>query len=159
MSWSDVGGYASLKDRLKRLVNGSFEHRQDFARLGIKPPSGILLYGPSGCGKSHVVSALVSSVPLNFVTAKCHDLFSKYLGESEEYIRSLFKLARRLSPSVLFLDQIEVLGGKREWAETGTTGVNERVLSTLLNEMDGVESSGQVIVVAVSFWIPCCAKY
>jgi hypothetical protein len=79
-------------------------------------------------------------------------------------IRALFKLARRLSPCILYLDQIEVLGGKREWAETGTTGVNERVLSTLLNEMDGVESSGQVIVVAVRVFgvrivFNCLLKY
>ncbi|KAH6567790.1 hypothetical protein BASA60_008880 [Batrachochytrium salamandrivorans] len=81
---------------------------------------------------------------------KSHDLFSKYLGESEANIRSLFVSARKLSPCIIFFDEIDAIATRREWTEDGAGGVNERVLSTLLNEMDGVQERREIIVIACS---------
>ncbi|RKO93158.1 P-loop containing nucleoside triphosphate hydrolase protein, partial [Blyttiomyces helicus] len=146
--WEDVGGYEQVKSRLIRLSTWPLEHPEAYNRLGVKPPSGILLYGPSGCGKTMLVHALVSGSSMNFISVKGHEIFSKYLGESEASVRRLFAAARRLAPCLLFLDEVDTVGTRREWTDDGATGVNERVLSTLLNEMDGVQERTGVLVVA-----------
>lgn len=78
-------------------------------------------------------------------------IFGKYVGESEQAIRSLFETARASAPCILFLDSLQVIGTKREWSEgDGTSGVQERILSTLLNEMDGIVGLDGVLVIACS---------
>ncbi|KAJ3042106.1 hypothetical protein HDV00_008188 [Rhizophlyctis rosea] len=146
--WEEIGGYEALKSRLIKLATWPLERPEVFERLGIQPPSGILLYGPSGCGKTSLVHALAAGSPMNFMSIKGSEVFSKYLGESEASVRKTFTAARRLAPCLLFLDELDALGTRREWTDEGTTGVNERVLSTFLNEMDGVQERKGVLVVA-----------
>ncbi|KNC98210.1 uncharacterized protein SPPG_06610 [Spizellomyces punctatus DAOM BR117] len=146
--WDSVGGYIQLKQRLRQLATWPFERAHVYEKLGVRPPAGVLLYGPSGCGKTMLVHALAASSPMNFISVKGSNIFSKYLGESEGMIRRLFASARRLAPCLLFMDEMEAIGTKREWSDEGGTGVNERVLSTLLNEMDGVQERKGVLVVA-----------
>ncbi|TPX70806.1 hypothetical protein SpCBS45565_g01506 [Spizellomyces sp. 'palustris'] len=146
--WDSVGGYIQLKQRLHQLATWPFERAHVYEKLGVRPPAGVLLYGPSGCGKTMLVHALAASSPMNFISVKGSNIFSKYLGESEAMIRKLFASARRLAPCLLFMDEMEAIGTKREWSDEGGTGVNERVLSTLLNEMDGVQERKGVLVVA-----------
>ncbi|KAJ1334306.1 hypothetical protein BSLG_008141 [Batrachochytrium salamandrivorans] len=148
--WNQLGGYHSVKTKLSHLVIWPLQHPTAFSRLGVDPPSGILLYGPSGCGKTMFVHAIATESNMNFVMVKSHDLFSKYLGESEANIRSLFVSARKLSPCIIFFDEIDAIATRREWTEDGAGGVNERVLSTLLNEMDGVQERREIIVIACS---------
>ncbi|KAJ3333412.1 hypothetical protein HDU76_008436 [Blyttiomyces sp. JEL0837] len=144
IGWDEVGG------RLQRLALLPFRSPETFTRLGVKPPAGILLYGPSGCGKTLMIRALASNSPMNFISVSGSQIFSKYFGESEATLRRVFDTARRLSPCILFFDDIDTLGTRREWEEDGTSGVNERVLSTLLNEMDGVGDRKGVVVVAAT---------
>ncbi|KAJ3189769.1 hypothetical protein HDU85_000053 [Gaertneriomyces sp. JEL0708] len=154
VKWSSVGGYEELKSRLQHLATFPLEHPEVYDRLGVQPPSGVLLYGPSGCGKTLLVHALAANSPMNYISVKGSDIYSKYLGESESMIRKVFAAARRLSPCLLFFDDMDALGTRRGWADDGNkndsggTGVNERVLSTLLNEMDGVQDRKGVLVVA-----------
>ncbi|KAJ3299476.1 Cell division control protein 48 B [Borealophlyctis nickersoniae] len=146
--WESIGGYDAIKRRLIQLATWPLERPDAFERLGIRAPAGVLLYGPSGCGKTMLVRALASNSPMNFISVKGNEIYSKYLGESEHAIRRIFAAARRLAPCILFLDEMDSTGTRREWSEDGGPGVNERVLSTLLNEMDGVQDRKGVLVVA-----------
>lgn len=154
IQWHQLGGYSALKQKLFRLIDWPITHPDSFTRLGIAAPSGILLYGPSGCGKTMLVHALATKLSLGFLSAKTHQIYSKYLGDSEAAIRRLFAAARKASPCILFIDSIDTIGSRREWDEDGQSGVNERVLSTLLNEMDGVgnvaggKSEGVIVIAA-----------
>lgn len=147
LDWNSFGGYKHLINDLKRLALWPLDHPQAFKRFGIKPPSGVLLYGPTGCGKTMLVNTLASNVPMNFISVKTNQIFSKYLGESERKIRSIFQLAVKSKPCILFIDNIDAIACRREWHDS-STGVDERVLSSLLNEMDGVGELAGVLVVA-----------
>lgn len=105
-----------------------------------------------GCGKTMLVQTLASESNMNFIPIKGPEIFSKYLGETEATLRRLFAMARQIAPCILFFDEMDSIGAKRGWggdgdSSAGTNGVNERVLSTLLNEMDGVEERTEVFVI------------
>ncbi|KAK4518431.1 uncharacterized protein ATC70_008648 [Mucor velutinosus] len=147
--WDDMGGYATIKDRMTQAVLLPLLQPHVFTKLGIKPPSGLLLYGPSGCGKTALVQALVSESMMNVISIKGPEIFSKYLGETENKVRKLFATAKRIAPCIVFIDEMDAIGTKRgfDLGDSGSGGVNERVLSTLLNEMDGVEGRQGVVVI------------
>ncbi|KAF9371284.1 hypothetical protein CPB97_002114, partial [Podila verticillata] len=149
--WSDFGGYSLLKKRVHQAVHWPITNPETFKRMGVKPPMGLLLYGPSGCGKTMLVQTLASESNMNFIPIKGPEIFSKYLGETEATLRRLFAMARQIAPCILFFDEMDSIGAKRGWGGDGdsgsSNGVNERVLSTLLNEMDGVEERTGVVVI------------
>ncbi|KAG0033909.1 hypothetical protein BGZ81_006930 [Podila clonocystis] len=149
--WNDFGGYSLLKKRVHQAVHWPITNPETFKRMGVKPPMGLLLYGPSGCGKTMLVQALASESNMNFIPIKGPEIFSKYLGETEATLRRLFAMARQIAPCILFFDEMDSIGAKRGWGGDGdsgnSNGVNERVLSTLLNEMDGVEERTGVVVI------------
>ncbi|CAO3680982.1 unnamed protein product [Rhizopus stolonifer] len=143
--WKEWGGYKSTKDKVRQAVLLPIQQPQVFTKLGIKPPSGLLLYGPSGSGKTALVQALITESKMNVIAIKGPEIFSKYLGETEEKVRKLFASAKRMAPCIVFIDEMDAIGSKRGADLSG--GVNERVLSTLLNEMDGVEGRQGVVVI------------
>ncbi|KAJ3171644.1 hypothetical protein HDU88_007724 [Geranomyces variabilis] len=146
--WESMGGYDELKTRVQQLATWPSQRTETYMKLGVRPPAGLLLYGPSGCGKTLLVHALAATSPMNYISVKGSEIYSKYLGESENMVRKLFAAARRLAPCLLFLDELDAIGTRREWSDDGGSGVNERVLSTLLNEMDGVQERKGVFVIA-----------
>jgi transitional endoplasmic reticulum ATPase len=150
MSWDDIGGLEETKMHMRQAIEWPFVYADTFARLGLTAPRGILLYGPPGCSKTTLVRAAASSCRATFWAINGAQIYSPYVGDSEKALRTLFKRARQTSPSVIFLDEVEALVGSRSSQESTGGGVSERVLSTLLNEMDGVESAGQVLVVAAT---------
>ncbi|KAF8981335.1 hypothetical protein BGZ46_002948, partial [Entomortierella lignicola] len=145
------GGYSSLKKRVYQAIHWPITNPETFKRMGVKPPMGLLLYGPSGCGKTLLIQSIAAESSMNFIPIKAPEIFSKYLGETEATLRRLFAMARQIAPCILFFDEMDSIGAKRGWGgdndSHGTNGVNERVLSTLLNEMDGVEERTNVFVV------------
>ncbi|KAF9903957.1 spermatogenesis associated protein 5 [Linnemannia zychae] len=145
------GGYRDLKRRVHQAINWPVTNPETFKRIGVRPPMGLLLYGPSGCGKTMLVQTLATESNMNFIPIKGPEIFSKYLGETEATLRRLFAMARQIAPCILFFDEMDSIGAKRGWGGdgdgAGTNGVNERVLSTLLNEMDGVEERTGVFVI------------
>ncbi|KAG2231717.1 hypothetical protein INT48_003572 [Thamnidium elegans] len=145
--WDEMGGYKTIKDRMKQAILLPLFQPQVFKKLGIKPPSGLLLYGPSGCGKTALVQALVSESMMNIISINGPEIFSKYLGETENKLRTIFATAKRISPCIIFVDEMDAIGTKRGMDASDGNGVNERVLSTLLNEMDGVEERQGVVVI------------
>ncbi|KAG9407926.1 hypothetical protein AC1031_021163 [Aphanomyces cochlioides] len=152
-TWDRFAGYTTVKQRLIDLVSYRFEKKAALQRLGVESVSGILLYGPSGCGKSMLVRGLAAASRANFVQVQSSKLLSKYFGETEQSIRSLFARARASAPCLLFFDEIDAITAKRTFGDEGqdASGVFARVLSTLLNEMDGIEGhTTDVIVVAAT---------
>lgn len=120
-------------------------------RLGLRPRRGILLYGPPGCAKTTLVRAMATSSKAGFITADTASIYSPLLGESERKMRELFKLARANQPCILFLDEIDGIVARRSFgAQDHGNGVEGRLLSTLLNEMDGINSQGEVVLVAAT---------
>jgi AAA family ATPase len=115
--------------------------------MGIKPPAGIMLHGPPGCSKTMIAKALATESGLNFIAVKGPELFSKYVGDTEKAVREIFRKARLSSPSIIFFDEIDAMATQRG---SDDTSVGDRALCQLLNEMDGVESRVQVIVVAAT---------
>ncbi|KAG2196509.1 hypothetical protein INT47_012803 [Mucor saturninus] len=148
--WSDVGGQDDIKQRLKESVEWPLQHPEAFLRLGIRPPKGILLYGPPGCSKTLMAKALATEAGSNFIAVKGPELFSKWVGESEKAVHEVFRKARAASPSIIFFDEIDALTVKRGASGDGGTSVADRVLSQLLNELDGVEALVNVTVVAAT---------
>ncbi|KAI7902225.1 P-loop containing nucleoside triphosphate hydrolase protein [Cokeromyces recurvatus] len=148
--WSDIGGQSDIKQRLKESVEWPLQHPEAFVRLGIRPPKGILLYGPPGCSKTLMAKALATEAGSNFIAVKGPELFSKWVGESEKAVHEVFRKARAASPSIIFFDEIDALTVKRGSHGDGGTSVADRVLSQLLNELDGVEALVNVTVVAAT---------
>ncbi|XP_039285889.1 LOW QUALITY PROTEIN: ATPase family protein 2 homolog [Nilaparvata lugens] len=151
--WSDIGGQEELKLKLRQAVEWPIRHPEAFARLGINPPKGVLMYGPPGCSKTMIAKALATESKLNFISIKGSELFSKWVGESERAVRATFKRARSVAPSVVFFDEIDALAGDRGGGGEGRGGgaqVQERVLAQLLTELDGVEPLGNVSVIAAT---------
>ncbi|CAO3649741.1 unnamed protein product [Mucor hiemalis] len=148
--WTDVGGQSDIKQRLKESVEWPLQHPEAFLRLGIRPPKGILLYGPPGCSKTLMAKALATEAGSNFIAVKGPELFSKWVGESEKAVHEVFRKARAASPSIVFFDEIDALTVKRGSSGDGGTSVADRVLSQLLNELDGVEALVNVTVVAAT---------
>ena len=150
----DIGGYSDVKLRLRKTILWQWSRAGAMERLGVSSSSGLLLYGPSGCGKTLIAEGLAQECRCNFVAIKLQDLFSPFLGESEAFLRHLFRTARKATPCMLFLDDLDTVAAKRDLSGgdsgTGTSGVAERILATLLNEMDGIESNNGVVVVAAT---------
>ncbi|XP_075974183.1 ATPase family gene 2 protein homolog A [Anticarsia gemmatalis] len=147
--WTDIGGQADLKLKLRQAVEWPLKHADSFRRLGIKPPSGVLLYGPPGCSKTMIAKALATESGLNFLSIKGPELFSKWIGDSERAVRDLFTKARQVAPSIIFFDEMDAIGSERG-ASAGDSGVHQRVLAQLLTELDGVVPLNSVTILAAT---------
>ncbi|XP_023669804.2 ATPase family gene 2 protein homolog B [Paramormyrops kingsleyae] len=136
LSWDQIGGLEDVKLKMKQSIEWPMKFPEAFVRLGLSRPRGILLYGPPGCAKTTLVKAAASSTHCAFLSVSGADLFSPFVGDSEKILAQLFRQARACAPSILFLDEIDTLFGSRE--DSRGHSVQARVLSVLLNEMDGV---------------------
>ncbi|MCJ1441474.1 MAG: AAA+-type ATPase [Stictis urceolatum] len=147
--WTDIGGAHATKHALRQAVEFPLKYPQEMTRLGIPPKKGLLLYGPPGCSKTLTAKAVATEAKLNFLAVKGAELLNMYVGESERAVREVFAKARAASPSVLFFDEVDSIGSTREGgAGTGGSGLN--VLTTLLNELDGIEDLKGVFVLAAT---------
>ena len=151
VAWDDVGGLDEVKDRLKEAVEWAEKHPDAMKRVGASPPKGILLYGPPGCSKTMLARAVASASGRNFISIKGSELFSKWVGDSEKAVRAVFSRARASAPSVIFIDEVDGLAGTRGGGEQGgAPSVQDRVITQLLGEMDGLSSTANVTVVAAT---------
>ncbi|GHJ85370.1 hypothetical protein NliqN6_1772 [Naganishia liquefaciens] len=145
--WSDIGGQADVKQKLRECVEWPLTHPETFTRLGVMPPRGVLLYGPPGCSKTLTAKALATESGINFMAVKGPELLNKFVGESERAVREIFRKARAASPSIIFFDEIDALATARGSDHDGPV---QGVLTSLLNEMDGIEEMSGVITVAAT---------
>ncbi|SIQ19734.1 AAA family ATPase [Micromonospora avicenniae] len=144
----DVGDLVEVKQMLTESVLWPLTYPDTFARLGVQPPRGVLLYGPPGCGKTYLVTALAGSGRANVLSVKGAELLSKWVGESERAVRELFRRAREAAPTLIFLDEVDALAPVRGQASDG--GTTDRVVAALLTELDGVETLRNVVVVGAT---------
>ncbi|XP_039119601.1 calmodulin-interacting protein 111-like [Dioscorea cayenensis subsp. rotundata] len=149
VSWEDVGGQAEVKKQLIEAIQWPQICPDAFRRIGIRPPRGLLMIGPPGCSKTLMARAAASEAKLNFLAVKGPELFSKWVGESEKAVKSLFAKARANAPAIIFFDEIDGLAITRGQDGDGTS-VADRVLSQLLVEMDGLDQRVAVTVIAAT---------
>ncbi|MDB5697461.1 MAG: family ATPase [Alphaproteobacteria bacterium] len=147
--WEDIGGLDEARERLREGVELPLKDPDAFRRLGIRPAKGFLLYGPPGTGKTLLAKAAAREAQANFIATKSSDLLSKWYGESEQQIARLFARARQVAPTVIFIDELDSLVPARGGG-LGEPQVTERVVNTILAEMDGLEELQSVVVIGAT---------
>ncbi|WP_433034273.1 AAA family ATPase [Actinomycetospora sp. CA-053990] len=143
-----VGDMVETKQALTETVLWPLRYPDSFARLGVSPPRGVLLYGPPGCGKTFLVRALAGTGALNVFVVKGAEVLDKYVGESERAVRALFRRAAAAAPALVFLDEVDALAPRR--GGSTDAGVADRVVAALLTELDGAEPLRDVVVLAAT---------
>ncbi|WP_257539486.1 CDC48 family AAA ATPase [Sphingobium sp. CFD-1] len=149
IGWGDIGGLGDAQMRLKEGVELPLKDPDAFRRIGIRPAKGFLLYGPPGTGKTLLAKAVAREAEANFIATKSSDLLSKWYGESEQQIARLFARARQVAPTVIFIDELDSLVPARGNG-LGEPQVTERVVNTILAEMDGLEELQSVVVIGAT---------
>ncbi|KAI2511920.1 AAA ATPase-like protein [Fragilaria crotonensis] len=147
VSFSDIGGLNEQIRELREVIELPLTNPELFIRVGIKPPKGVLLYGPPGTGKTLLARALASNIAATFLKVVASAIVDKYIGESARIIREMFGFARDHEPCVIFMDEIDAIGGSRFSEGTSADREIQRTLMELLNQMDGFEEQGAVKMV------------
>ncbi|EMR73685.1 AAA family ATPase, CDC48 subfamily [Thermoplasmatales archaeon SCGC AB-539-N05] len=148
VSWKDVGGLENIKQNLREAVDWPLTKPEAFKRMGISPPRGILLYGPPGTGKTLLAKAVANESNANFISIKGPEVLSKWVGESEKAVRELFKKARQVSPTIVFLDELDAIAPRR--GMYSGSHVTESVVNQLLTSIDGLEGMEGVVVIGAT---------
>ena len=149
ITWNDVGGLGTTKERLRETIQWPLDYPEVFESLDMQAAKGVLMYGPPGTGKTLLAKAVANEAESNFISIKGPELLNKYVGESEKGVREVFSKARENAPTVIFFDEIDAIAGERG-QRMGDSGVGERVVSQLLTELDGLEDLEDVVVIATS---------
>lgn len=158
LSWASIGlgspdsPYAQIKQAIQQTVEWPLRYQDRMRKLGITANRGVLLYGPPGCSKTMIARACAQSEGINWIGVKGPELYSKYLGDSEKAIRELFHKARTAAPTIIFFDEIDALTTTRSAGgeDGGANAVSDRVIATLLTELDGAEALEKVVIVAAT---------
>ncbi len=146
VTWADVGGLGDIKKEIREVFIPT-EHAKAFERLGITPAKGILLYGPPGTGKTLIAKAVANESGANFISISGPEMASKWLGETEQAVRQIFKRAKQMAPCIIFFDEIDAVAPIRG---TGDSSTWERVVNQMLSSMDGVESLRNVMIMGAT---------
>ncbi|SFS07240.1 transitional endoplasmic reticulum ATPase [Halomicrobium zhouii] len=146
VSYEDIGGLDEELDLIREMIEVPLSEPERFRRLGIDPPSGVLLHGPPGTGKTLIARAVANEVDAYFDTISGPEIVSKYKGESEERLREAFEQAEANAPAILFIDEIDSIAGARD----EDADMENRVVAQLLTLMDGLEDRGRVVVIGAT---------
>ncbi|NPE09102.1 MAG: CDC48 family AAA ATPase [Asgard group archaeon] len=147
ISYEDIGGLEDVIQKLREMIELPLRYPEIFEKLGVEAPKGLLLYGPPGTGKTMLAKAVANETDAHFIHLSGPEIMSKFYGESEANIRGVFKEAEENAPSIVFIDEIDAIAPKRSEV---TGEVERRVVAQLLALMDGLESRGQVVVIAAT---------
>ena len=147
IAYEDIGGLKEEIKKVREMIELPLKHPELFDALGIDPPKGVLLYGPPGTGKTLLAKAVANESGANFLSIQGPEIMNKYYGESEAHLRQKFEEAETNSPSIIFIDEIDSIASKRDETQGE---VERRVVAQLLTLMDGLQSRGQVIVIAAT---------
>ncbi|KAJ3321257.1 26S proteasome subunit rpt4 [Boothiomyces sp. JEL0866] len=143
VTFAGIGGLGDQIRELREVIELPLLNPELFLRVGIKPPKGVLLYGPPGTGKTLLARAVASTLQCNFLKVVASAIVDKFIGESARLIREMFAYAREHEPCVIFMDEIDAIGGRRFSEGTSADREIQRTLMELLNQMDGFDVLGQ----------------
>lgn len=149
--FADVGGLDAVKKQIHRRIILPFQKPSLFQRFRRKAGGGILLYGPPGCGKTLMARATAGECGAKFFNVAVSDVLDMYIGESERKLHALFEQARRSAPAVLFFDEVEALGGKRQYSREATSS---KLVSQFLSELDGFTQANENVLVMGATNVP-----
>ncbi|CAF1048218.1 unnamed protein product [Brachionus calyciflorus] len=147
VSYAEIGGLQEQIRELREVVELPLINPELFIRVGIKPPKGCLLYGPPGTGKTLLARAVASQLDCSFLKVVSSAIVDKYIGESARMIREMFAYAREHEPCIIFMDEIDAIGGRRFSEGTSADREIQRTLMELLNQMDGFDTLGKVKII------------
>eukprot|EP00753_Platysulcus_tardus_P012729 PLAT3528.2.p2 GENE.PLAT3528.2~~PLAT3528.2.p2 ORF type:complete len:824 (-),score=477.04 PLAT3528.2:123-2594(-) len=150
VGYSDIGGLGPQLRQIREMVELPIRHPKLFSTIGVKPPKGVLMHGPPGCGKTLMAKAVANECQSNFISVKGPQLLTKWFGESEENVRSIFDKARQSSPCVLFFDELDSIAKARGGSMGDAGGSGDRVVNQLLTEMDGVGERKNVFIIGAT---------
>ncbi|KZP01570.1 ATPase [Calocera viscosa TUFC12733] len=142
-SFAGIGGLSEQVRELREVIELPLMNPELFLRVGIKPPKGVLLYGPPGTGKTLLARAVAATMSTNFLKVVSSAIVDKYIGESARLVREMFGYAREHEPCIIFMDEIDAIGGRRFSEGTSADREIQRTLMELLNQMDGFDSLGR----------------
>ena len=150
VDYDKVGGLDEQILQVREAIELPLDNPELFRKIGIEPPKGILLVGPPGCGRAMLAKAVASQTNASFIRMVGSELAQKYIGEGGRMVRELFSLAKKKSPAIIFLDEIDAIGAKR--LDSATSGDREvqRTLMQLLAELDGFDALEDVKIIAAT---------
>jgi proteasome regulatory subunit len=149
-SYADIGGLDQQITEIREAVELPLKRPDLFERIGIEPPKGVLLHGPPGTGKTLVARAVAHETNAHFLRVVGSELVQKYIGEGARLVRELFDLAKKKSPTIIFIDEIDAVGASRTEATTSGDREVQRTLMQLLAGMDGFERRGDVKIIGAT---------
>eukprot|EP00929_Paragymnodinium_shiwhaense_P085446 TRINITY_DN45847_c0_g1_i1.p1 TRINITY_DN45847_c0_g1~~TRINITY_DN45847_c0_g1_i1.p1 ORF type:complete len:394 (-),score=108.78 TRINITY_DN45847_c0_g1_i1:302-1483(-) len=147
ISYGDVGGLTEQIRQMREVIELPLTNPELFARVGISMPKGVLLYGPPGTGKTLLARAMAHNMTASFIKVVASAIVDKYIGESARVIREMFGYAKDHQPCIIFMDEIDAIGGKRFGQGTSADREIQRTLMELLNQLDGFDSLGRVKII------------
>jgi proteasome regulatory subunit len=150
VTYADIGGIETQMEEVRETVEMPLENPEAFTKVGIDPPSGVLLYGPPGTGKTMLAKAVANQTDATFIKMAGSELVHKFIGEGAKLVRDLFELARQHEPAVIFIDEIDAIASKRTESKTSGDAEVQRTMMQLLSEMDGFEDRGEISIIAAT---------
>lgn len=147
ITFDGIGGLTEQIRELREVIELPLKNPEIFQRVGIKPPKGVLLYGPPGTGKTLLAKAVAATIGANFIFSPASGIVDKYIGESARIIREMFAYAKEHEPCIIFMDEIDAIGGRRFSEGTSADREIQRTLMELLTQMDGFDTLGQTKVI------------
>merc|ERR1711933_551941 len=146
-TYADIGGLEAQIQEIKEAVELPLAHPELYEDIGIKPPKGVILYGQPGTGKTLLAKAVAHETSATFLRLVGSELIQKYLGDGPKLVRELFRVAEEMSPSIVFIDEIDAVGTKRYDSTSGGEREIQRTMLELLNQLDGFDERGEVRVI------------
>jgi proteasome regulatory subunit len=148
--YDDIGGLAEQVRDVRETIEDPLLNPEQFEKVGIDPPSGVLLHGPPGTGKTMLAKAVANETDATFIKMAGSELVRKFIGEGSRLVRDLFQLAAEREPAVIFIDEIDAVAAKRTDSKTSGDAEVQRTMMQLLSEMDGFDDRGEVRIVAAT---------
>ncbi len=148
--YEDIGGLEEQLLEVRETVEMPLQRPEDFATVGVEPPSGVLLHGPPGTGKTMLAKAVANQTDATFIKMAGSELVHKFIGEGAKLVRDLFQVARDHEPAVIFIDEIDAIASKRTESKTSGDAEVQRTMMQLLSEMDGFEDRGEIRIIAAT---------
>jgi len=149
VTFDDIAGMDDLKREMMYAVD-ILKHSDEYRKKGIRPTRGIVLEGPPGNGKTLFAKALAEEAGVNFIATKGADFQSMFMSVGPRKVKQLFRKARRNKPCIVFIDEFDGIGERRNFAGSGVDKENNRIITAMLNEMDGFENEDGVLVIAAT---------